>query len=324
MDNDRQKNLSSDNKLFANILLVCGVGGLIAAVVIALGLWGSVRQYYDVIPALRTYSLCYAGVVCALSVIALRLCRSAARETGDVRRRIFALYLLYVGAYLLYRTICVVMTGVGVSRVLPLFPLAAIFAAGVWLLLFRPSPWVDFRLFYEWHSFIGIVLVVVLIVALLLVQSVFGNGAEKESLIPVTEENTPVHLFMKLRADITPEEVYAMVQEYDWAVTDIAAEKEDQKSFWVTVDADYVRHMNLNGAAMLLRFQTAGDEALASAMLSIKTAEGSALCYYDPSGGQAAFRVETEAGLLGSQTATVATPEEAVDIIYDVIYPESA
>ncbi|MCD8322303.1 MAG: hypothetical protein LUC89_05385 [Oscillospiraceae bacterium] len=173
------------------------------------------------------------------------------------------------------------------------------------------------------------------------------SSRESETLHPpVTEDNSPVNMFLQLDENITLEQVMAQEDERDWYFSTTSESNEFQKRVGTTVkgidirpawseesgqqnDRSYLYYEQSDGELLELYFAVEEDNSswLVYARLVIKTDDGVASCYYYPTditkwGGETGFNLSVKgAGQLFQRKYLLETAQEVMDIVYPLVYP---
>ncbi|MCD7749756.1 MAG: hypothetical protein LUH42_06875 [Oscillospiraceae bacterium] len=150
-----------------------------------------------------------------------------------------------------------------------------------------------------------------------------------ENSMVITAENTTVPLFLTLTPETTIGEVEAMAEEYGWFTSMVQQSSSLELS--VYPDREYAGNKlygGKKGVELELYFESDGIHSLLSAYLLIITDSGTATCRYFPTdytewGGETGFNLTVKAkGHLFSKKYLLDTPQEVIDIVYPIVYPD--
>jgi hypothetical protein len=175
----------------------------------------------------------------------------------------------------------------------------------------------------------------------------FQTSRQAESeLPPVTEENSPVNMFLQLTPDITMEQVMTQTNDRDWEfvlgdggsrlaeavgapVRLIQIVPDWSEDSQVETKFSYTLHQDLNGEILELFFATPenGSSWLVYARLTMRTDDGFANCYYYPTsftqlGGKTGFNLDVKgAKQLFKKSYLLDSPQGVIDIAKPIVYP---
>ncbi|MCD8087964.1 MAG: hypothetical protein LUE22_05175 [Oscillospiraceae bacterium] len=182
--------------------------------------------------------------------------------------------------------------------------------------------------FFAIRTNVGIFFVVIgTILCLVYVGAKEVEYMDENSMV-ITAENTTVPLFLALTPETTIGEVEAMAEEYGWVTSMVQQSSSIELSVYPDRENTGKLYSGKKGVELELYFESEGIHSLLSAYLLIITDSGNATCRYFPTdytewGGETGFNLTVRAkGHLFSKKYLLDTPQEVINIVYPIVYPD--
>ncbi|MCD7845776.1 MAG: hypothetical protein LUG57_08010 [Oscillospiraceae bacterium] len=183
--------------------------------------------------------------------------------------------------------------------------------------------------FFAIHTDVGIFFIVIgTVLGLVYIGAKEVEYMDEDSMV-ITAENTTASLFLSLTPETTIGEVEAMAEEYGWFTSMVQQSSYIELSIYPDREnAGNKLYGGKKGVELELYFESDGIHSLLSAYLLIITDSGNATCRYFPTdytewGGETGFNLTVKAkGRLFSKKYLLDTPQEVIDIVYPIVYPD--